>query len=271
MQTPQNPFKRALKEGRQQYGFWLGLANPVSAEICGHCGYDWLLIDAEHAPNDMHTIQMQLLAIGNTPSHPVLRIVEGNTALIKQVLDMGAQSLLVPMVDTAEQAKSVVSAVRYPPNGVRGVGTALSRGARWNIAENYLQLADQEICVLIQVESVKALENLDEILAVEGIDGVFVGPADLAATMGHLGNPGHPDVVSAVKGAIATIRAAGIAPGILVTSKALAKTYEQQGAQFIALGVDTVALANSAKSILANHLNEESPDADSQPQGNGAY
>lgn len=269
MKTPHNRFKQALIEGRQQYGFWMGFCNPLSAELCGLCGYDWLLIDAEHAPNDLNAIHTQLLAIDNTPSQAVIRLVEGTTALIKQVLDIGAQTLLIPMVETAEQASTLAAAMHYPPRGTRGVGTALARAARWNQVDAYFDDADDQMCLLIQVESVTALDNLDEILEVDGVDGVFIGPADLAASMGHLGNPSHPDVKNAVETAIRKIKAAGKAAGTLATNKALASHYEQCGVQFIALGVDTQVLANNARDILSNHLSE---DADSSPDGgNGAY
>jgi 4-hydroxy-2-oxoheptanedioate aldolase len=270
MKNPPNPFKQALKEGRSQYGFWLGLCSPVSAELCGLCGYDWLLIDGEHAPNDLARLYAQLLAIGDTPSHPVVRLVDGHTALIKQVLDIGAQTILVPMVETAQQARDIVAATRYPPNGTRGVGTALARAARWNLVDNYFGNVEGELCVLIQVESGHALQNLDEILQIEGIDGVFVGPADLAASMGHLGAPSHPEVVSAIDDALARIRAAGKAPGILATNPALAKRYEGRGAQFIALGVDTLALAATAREILGNHT-AVATATDQTAQGKGAY
>lgn len=269
MKTPLNTFKQALEAGKQQYGFWLGFCNPLSAELCGQLGYDWLLIDAEHAPNDMATIQGQLMAIDNTPSHAVIRIVEGQTALIKQMLDLGAQTLLVPMVETAEQTRQLVAAMHYPPAGVRGVGTALARAARWNQVEGYFADADAQMCLLIQVESVTALKNLDEILEVDGVDGVFVGPADLAASMGHLGNPSHPDVIEAVETAILKIRAAGKAAGTLATNSALAKRYEDKGVQFVALGVDTQVLANTARNILAAHRDNQSQA--SQDTGNGAY
>lgn len=270
MKTPRNMFKQALNKGQQQYGFWLGLCNALSAELCGQLGYDWLLIDAEHAPNDLSSIHAQLMAIDNTPSQAVIRIVEGNTALIKQMLDLGAQTLLVPMVETAKQASQLVEAMYYPPKGVRGVGTALARAARWNQVDQYLKEADAEMCLLIQVESVAALENLDEMLKVDGIDGVFVGPADLAASMGYLGNPAHPDVVCAVEEAIVKIRAAGKAAGILATNSTLAKRYEEKGVQFVALGVDTLALASTARDILSSHKQGQ-PSPSSQVQGNGAY
>lgn len=269
MKTPKNNFKQALKAGQNQYGFWLGLCNQLSAEICGLCGYDWLLIDGEHAPNDLNSIQSQLLAIGNTPSHPVVRIVEGQTALIKQVLDIGAQTILVPMVETAEQAETLAKAMHYPPLGNRGVGTALARAARWNQIGNYFSDVDEQLCLLIQVESVAAMENLDDILKVDGVDGVFIGPADLAASMGHLGKPSHPEVVAMVSKAIAKIKKAGKAAGTLATSQAMASRYEAEGAQFIALGVDTLALANAASTVLKNYLSDEKSN-NSEP-GNGAY
>lgn len=269
MKIPPNSFKQALKSGEQQYGFWLGFCNVLSAELCGQLGYDWLLIDAEHAPNDLQSIHSQLMAIDNTPSHAVIRIVEGTTALIKQVLDLGAQSVLVPMVETADQANRLVAAMHYPPAGVRGVGTALARAARWNQIEDYFADVSAEMCLLIQVESVLAIENLDEILKVEGVDGVFVGPADLAASMGHLGEPSHPDVGRVVEEAIRKIRSTGKAAGILATSQKLAKHYESCGAQFVALGVDTLILANSARDLLNNHKGFSQSTA--PEQGNGAY
>lgn len=269
MKTPRNSFKQALQNGQQQYGFWLGLCNPLSAELCGMTGYDWLLIDAEHAPNDLDTVRQQLSVIENTPSHAVVRIVEGQTALIKQMLDLGAQTLLVPMVESAEQARALVAAMHYPPNGTRGVGTALARAARWNQVEDYFADADQQMCLLVQVESVAGLEALDAILEVEGIDGVFIGPADLAGSMGYLGRPGHPDVIAAVETALHKIRAAGKAAGTLATDMTLARRYEAAGAQFVALGVDTVVLANQAKKILADH--KSGTETGTEPQGNGAY
>ncbi|MEZ5480049.1 MAG: HpcH/HpaI aldolase/citrate lyase family protein [Thiolinea sp.] len=272
MKTPHNPFKRALQTGQQQYGFWLGLCNPLSAELLAHTGYDWLLIDGEHAPNDLRTVLAQLQAIAGTPAHPVVRLVDGNPATIKQYLDIGAQSLLIPMVETAQQAEALARAVTYPPHGMRGVGTALARAAHWNLANDYFAAVDEELCLLIQVESVTALENLDAILQVERVDGVFIGPADLAATMGHLGNPAHPDVKAAVETAIRKIRAAGKAAGTLATHKTIARHYESVGVQFVALGVDTLVLAQAAQRILGEHGADTATDtASAQPQGNGAY
>lgn len=268
MKTPQNAFKTAITNGEDQYGYWLGLCNPISAEILGLCGYDWLLIDAEHAPNDLKTVREQLVAIGNTPTHPVVRIVEGNTSLIKQMLDLGVQSLLVPMVETAEQATQLVKAVRYPPAGVRGVGTALARASRWNNVEGYFADADSQMCLLIQIESITAMQNLDDILAVDGIDGLFFGPADLAGSMGYLGQPAHPEVVAVMEDGIRRARAAGKAAGTLATNKTMASKYQDCGVNFVALGVDTLALAAAARATLADHLDGSSAAHDT---GNGAY
>ncbi|NHN39880.1 4-hydroxy-2-oxoheptanedioate aldolase [Pseudomaricurvus alcaniphilus] len=270
MKIPQNTFKQALRNGQQQYGFWLGLANPLSAELCAYTGYDWLLIDGEHAPNNLQTILAQLQAISGTSSHPVVRVVEGDTALIKQMLDIGAQTLLVPMVETAEQAAQLVKAMHYPPNGVRGVGSALARASGWNQITGYFAAVDEQLCLLIQIESVTGLNNLDEILKVDGIDGVFIGPADLAGSMGYLGQPAHPEVKAAVTTATQKIIAAGKAVGTLATNKAIATAYEQAGMQFIALGVDTLVLATTASSILKNHLSKDDKQEPNN-SGNGAY
>lgn len=216
------------------------------AEIAATSGYDWLLIDGEHAPNTIQDLYHQLQAIAPYASQPVIRPVEGNRSLIKQVLDIGARTLLVPMVDTAEQAREVVSATRYPPIGSRGVGAGVARAARWGRVENYMAEANDELCLLIQVESRTALENLDAILEVDGIDGVFIGPADLSASMGHRGQPGHPEVQKVILDGIATVRAAGKAAGVLATDPALAQQYLDAGALFVAVGVATTLLVKAA-------------------------
>ena len=253
MQTRVNRFKHALAAGQQQYGFWLGLCSPLAAELCAYTGYDWLVIDGEHAPNDLQTVLAQLQATAPSASHAIVRLVEGNQTLIKQYLDLGAQTLLIPMVETAEQARDLVRFLRYPPLGVRGVGTALARAAAWNLNPNYLKEAEQELCLIIQIETVMGLNNLDEILTVEGVDAVFIGPADLAGTMGYLGSPNHPEVVAAVTTAISKVKAAGKAAGTLAINPQAALNYERLGVQFIALGVDTLALATTAGSILSQH------------------
>src|ERR1700721_1031779 len=216
MEMKKNTFKAALKNGgRAQIGLWLGLANPVCAEICAGAGFDWLMIDAEHAPNDIRSILAQLQPIAAYPVHPVVRPVAGDVQLIKRLLDLGVQTLLIPMVETAEQARHLGAAIGYPPVGIRGGGPTLARAAQWNRIPNYLQEANDQMCLLVQVETALGLKNLDAIAAVEGVDGVFIGPADLSAALGHLGRPGHADVQHAIEDAIGRIRASGRAAGIL--------------------------------------------------------
>jgi len=249
MKIPINTFKQALHQGKPQIGLWLGLADPYAAEALAGTGFDWLLIDGEHAPNDLRQTLAQLQAVAPYPVHPVARPVSGDTALIKQLLDIGAQTLLVPMVETAEQAKQIVQATRYPPAGIRGVGSSLARSSRWDQIENYLQLADEQICILVQVETKTGLENLQAITDVEGVDGVFFGPADLSASLGHLGNPLHPVVQEAIVNGIKTVCQSGKAPGILMSDQTLARQYLELGARFVAVGVDTSLLVRAATEL----------------------
>jgi 4-hydroxy-2-oxoheptanedioate aldolase len=249
MQTPANAFKQALSSPGAQIGLWLGLADPYAAELCASAGFDWLLIDGEHGPNDLRSMLGALQAVAPYPSHPVLRIPQGDTALIKQVLDIGATTLLIPMVESAQQARALVSATRYPPQGVRGVGSGLARSSRWSAYPKYLHEANDSVCLLVQVETASALAQLDEIAAVEGVHGVFIGPADLSASMGHLGNPGHPEVRQAIDKAIARILAAGKAPGILAVDEALAQHYIGIGARFVAVGVEATMLARAVREL----------------------
>jgi 4-hydroxy-2-oxoheptanedioate aldolase len=260
MQLQTNPFKQALKEGKAQIGLWVGLADPYVAELLASTGYDWLLFDAEHAPNDVRQVLGQLQAVSAYPaSHAVVRPVQGDVALIKQYLDIGAQTLLIPMVETAEQAARMVAATRYPPNGIRGVGSALARASRWNQVDGYLHKADEQMCVLVQIESAKALEQLDAIAAVDGIDGVFFGPADLSASMGYLGRPGEPVVQQAIADGIARVRRAGKAAGILSADPQLARSYLDMGAQFVAVGVDTTMLVRAARELLRAFKGDQAP------------
>lgn len=268
MSTPINPFKKALRDGQIQWGFWLGMTSAYSAEICAGAGFDWLLIDAEHAPNDVPSVLTQLQAIAPYPSHPIVRPVEGSAATIKQLLDIGSQTLLIPMVESAEQASAWVSASRYPPQGIRGVGTALARAAQWNRHQDYFDKANDEVCLLLQVETLKGLEALEEIVNTEGVDGVFIGPADLAASLGYLGKPDHPEVQNAIEQALRTIQASGKAPGILATDLKLAEHYRQVGALFIAVGVDTLMLANGTSALAARVKGD---DTIAPKPSNGAY
>jgi len=252
MELPVNGFKAAMARRNAQIGLWLGLSDPYVAELLATCGFDWLLVDGEHSPNDVRSILAQLQAIAPYPTHPIVRSVDDNPALIKQLLDIGALTVLVPMVQTAEQAMRIVAATRYAPRGVRGLASALARASRWNGVERYAERADAEICVLVQVESIECLANLAAIAAVEGVDGVFFGPADLSASMGHLGRPEHPEVMEAIDAGIATVLRAGKAPGILVTDRALARRYLDAGALFVAVGLDTTLVAGAARELAAS-------------------
>jgi 4-hydroxy-2-oxoheptanedioate aldolase len=259
MNTPVNLFKQALKDKRPQIGLWMGLANAYTAEICALAGFDWLVIDGEHAPNDLRTIQAQLQTIAAYPaSHPVARVPVGDTALIKQYLDLGAQNILVPMVDTPEQAAQLVQAMRYPQDddgggvggGVRGMAGA--RASRWGHYPDYFKRANEEVCLIVQVESLEAIKNLDAIAATPGVDGVFIGPADLSASMGHVGNAAHPDVQAAIADAISRILKAGKAPGILTPDRQLAAHYLKLGAVFVAVGLDTQILMRQTTELAAH-------------------
>ncbi|MDX7992823.1 4-hydroxy-2-oxoheptanedioate aldolase [Xenorhabdus littoralis] len=250
-----NRFKQALKAGHPQIGLWLGLCSGYSAEILAGTGFDWLLIDGEHAPNDISTILAQLQGIAPYPSQPVVRPAWNDPVIIKQLLDIGAQTLLIPMVQNAEQAHEAVRATRYPPAGIRGVGSALARASRWNRIPDYLSRANDEMCVLVQVETSEALQNLPEIAAVDGIDGIFIGPADLSADMGHISNPQHPEVRAAIERAMNQIKASGKAAGILMTNVDAAKYYLDLGALFVAVGVDTILLTGAASALAARFGN----------------
>jgi 4-hydroxy-2-oxoheptanedioate aldolase len=250
MQIKTNTFKAALKSAeRPQIGLWLGLTDPICAEISAGAGFDWVLIDGEHSPNDVRSILTLLQAVAPHAAHPIVRPVTGDVQLIKQLLDIGAQTLLVPMVESAEQAKLLVAAMRYPPAGIRGVGATLARASQFSRIPNYLHQANDQMCLLVQVETRAGLENLDAIAAVEGVDGVFIGPGDLSAALGHLGKPGHADVQQAIEDAIRRIRAAGRAAGILTLDEAQARRYLSLGCTFVAVGLDGNLLARATEEL----------------------
>jgi 4-hydroxy-2-oxoheptanedioate aldolase len=251
MQMPVNAFKQALRNGRPQIGLWVGLADSYVAELLATTGFDWLLIDAEHAPNDSRSVLRQLQAIAPYPVQAIVRPVHGSVELIKQYLDLGVQTVLVPMVETAEQAALMVAATRYPTRGIRGVGSALARSSRWNQIDGYLHHSDEQMCVLVQVESAAALKDLEAIAAVPGVDGVFFGPADLSASMGLIGKPTDPAVQAAIAGGIATVLKAGKAAGCLSSDNRIARDYLAQGATFVAVGVDTSLLVKAASQLAA--------------------
>ncbi|MEP6740517.1 MAG: aldolase/citrate lyase family protein [Caldimonas sp.] len=249
MRQPSNAFKAALARHEAQIGLWLSLADAYVAEMMATTGFDWLLIDGEHAPNDLSSVLAQLQAVAPYPVSAIVRPVEGDTALIKQYLDAGAQTLLVPMVHTAKQAEQVVAATRYAPRGVRGFGSQMARVSRWSRIEGYAEHAHDEICVLVQAESVQAMDNLEAIAAVDGVDGVFFGPADLSASMGHLGRPDDPEVLAAIDAGIAKVLAAGKSPGIIATDTTMAEHYLKAGALFVAVGVEAGLLVHAASKL----------------------
>ncbi|UCV17765.1 HpcH/HpaI aldolase family protein [Ferribacterium limneticum] len=247
--TPVNSFKQALREKRAQIGFWLTLGDSTSAEICASAGFDWLLIDGEHVPHSLQSVLDQLRSIAGYPeTHAIARVPSSDPILIKQYLDLGVQTLLVPMVESADEAASIVKACRYPPSGSRGIGGA--RAARWGHFPKYLHEADDQIAVIVQVESQQGLDNLDEIVQTEGIDGVFIGPADLSASLGYLGQPGHPEVQRQIREAVDRISAAGKAPGILTRDLGLARAYLERGVLMLAVGLDAHLLAAETRGLV---------------------
>lgn len=265
MEMPKNRFKQGLREGRWQVGLFLGLCSPISAEILAGTGFDWLLIDAEHAPNAPAGVLAQLQAMAAYPVPVGVRPTNHDPNLIKHYLDVGAQTILAPMVDDAAQAEALVRAVRYPPAGIRGVAASIVRASRWNGIKDYVAHADAETCLVVQIETRRGLENLDQIVAVEGVDAVFIGPADLAASLGHLGDSGHPEVRTAIEDALGQIAAAGKAAGIFVTDPALADKYRKLGASFVAIGGDTSLLRNAALKLVAAFRDNAAPLPPSTP------
>ena len=251
--TRLNPTLREQLAGsdRALFGGWICSGAPVMAEIMAGSGLDWVLIDMEHAPNGLESTLAQLHAVSGYPATPVVRVPAADDVVLKQVLDLGAQSVLVPMVSTAEQARAVVAATQYPPAGHRGVGSALARSARWNRVEDYLQQAAQHVCVIVQVETAEGVENAADIAAVPGIDGVFVGPSDLAASMGLLGVQTHPDVVAAVHRALQAVIAAGKPAGVNAFDPAIARTYAAAGARFVLVGADVALVARASEKLAA--------------------
>jgi 4-hydroxy-2-oxoheptanedioate aldolase len=252
MQTPINPFKQALKDKRAQIGLWVGLADHYTTEICAGAGFDWLLLDGEHAPNDLRTLLQQAQVVAGYPgTHAIARVPVGHgnigTTLVKQYLDLGIQTLLVPMVDTPQQATEIVRALRYPPLGIRGMGGA--RASRWGRIANYAKEANAQTCLLVQAESRTAIDNLEAIAAVDGVDGIFIGPADLSAAMGHVGELTHPEVQATIDKSIGRIIATGKAAGILTADETLARKYLALGATFVAVGLDNNLLVKATSAL----------------------
>ncbi len=250
MDIPTNTFKRAIKAGQRQIGLWSSLSSHLTVEVLAGAGFDWLLLDTEHAPNDLPMVLSQLQATTGGTAHPIVRPPWNDTVVVKRYLDAGVQSFLIPYVQDAAEARAAVAATRYPPRGVRGFASA-SRASRYGRIKDYYAQAEKEMCVLVQVETRHALGNLEAIAAVDGVDGVFIGPGDLSADMGHLNQPGHPEVVAAIEDAIRRLKALGIAPGILTGDEALARRFVEQGCLFTAVGSDVGILARESERLAA--------------------
>jgi 4-hydroxy-2-oxoheptanedioate aldolase len=248
MDLPKNAFKKAIREGRQQIGLWVSLASPYSAEIVAGSGFDWLLIDGEHSPNDPVTVIPQLQAVAPYPVSAIVRPAWNDKVLIKRYLDVGTQSFLVPYVQNVAEAEAAVAAIRFPTRGVRGVA-GVTRASRFGRIPDYAKRAEEELCLLVQIETREGLDNLDAIARVDGVDGIFIGPADLAAGLGHLGDMQHAQVQSAIQDAIKRIRGHGKPAGILATDEPSARRYMEWGTTFTAVGLDAMILAREAEKL----------------------
>lgn len=250
MQLKRNEFKHAIASGRLQIGLWSSLSSTIGAEIIGDAGFDWVLLDTEHSPNELTDILAQLQALAASPTTPIVRPAWNDSVLIKRLLDVGAQTLLLPYVQNAEEARRAVASTRYPPAGMRGV-TASGRASRYGRVRDYLANAASEICVLVQVETREALGELEAIAAVPGVDGVFIGPSDLSASLGYIGQPGHAEVQAAIEDGIRRIARAGKAAGILTGNEAEARRYIEWGCTFVAVGSDIGLLTSSTSALAA--------------------
>jgi len=248
---PRNHFLAKLKTGETLFGLWLGIPDNTVAEMMAGAGFDWLVIDHEHGPFELRDVMSHLQAIAPYDVAPIVRPADANPALLKKLCDIGTQTFLIPMVDTAEQAAKAVSAIRYPPVGQRGVGTSMSRAARWSTVSDYLEKANDQMCVIAQAESVVALDNLESIANTDGIDGVFFGPSDLSASMGHLNDPTNPDVVGAISSGVQLVAAAGKYTGLLCLDQSQIGHYVDCGVHFLGVGVDSLLLGNAARTLAA--------------------
>ena len=247
----ENPFKAALKGDRPTFGVWMDTTSPYLAEIAATCGYDWMLFDGEHAPNTLQTMLQQMQAVTAYDTHPIVRLVEGSAAGIKHILDIGVKSVMIPMVETEAQAAAMVSAMRYPPGGVRGAGAAVGRATRWNRAPDYMQRVEESLCLVLQAESPRALDNLDAITALDGVDGIFIGPIDLATEMGFQGDITRPEVQAAVESGIKRIRANGKGAGVFAMNPEFADRCIAWGANMVAIACDALAYVEILEAKLA--------------------
>jgi 4-hydroxy-2-oxoheptanedioate aldolase len=253
-ELPLNLFKRAIAERKPQIGLWCSLCSNVAAEVIATSGFDWILVDTEHAPNELPIVLSQLQALVAGSSAAIVRPAWNDTVLIKRLLDIGVQNFLVPYVQTADEARAAVAATRYPPQGVRGVAVT-HRANRFGRVKDYYKRANDEICLLLQLETPMALKNLEAIAAVEGVDGLFIGPSDLAASMGHLGDTNHPEVRAAIEDAFKRIIKAAKAPGILATIEADARHWLSLGCVILAVGSDVGILARHSEELAAKYKN----------------
>jgi len=250
MDLPVNQFKRGIKAGKPQIGLWSSLSSHYSVEVIAGSGFDWLLLDTEHSPNDLENVVTQLQAASAYPTTAIVRPAWNDMVLIKRFLDVGVQTLLIPYVQTPQEAAQAVAYTRYPLRGVRGVA-GTTRATRFGRVKDYFKRAEEELCVLVQVETRLGLDNLEAIAATDGVDGVFIGPADLSAGLGHLGDMAHAEVKQAIDGAIGRIRKAGKAPGILTAAEAEARHYLDIGCLFVAVGADVGLLARESEKLCA--------------------
>jgi 4-hydroxy-2-oxoheptanedioate aldolase len=248
MELPRNRFKHAIAAGQLQIGLWCSLCSNIAADIVRDSGFDWVLLDTEHSPNEIPDLVVQLQAGVGGEATPIVRPAWNDTVIIKRCLDIGAQTLLIPYVQNAEEARRAVEAVRYPPAGVRGVAVA-SRASRFGRITDYLKKANAEQCLLVQVETRSAMEQLEAIAGVEGVDGVFIGPSDLSASLGHIGNPAHPEVQKALEDAVRRLKAIGKPAGILTSNEDEVRRYIGWGYTFVAVGTDVGLLARSADAL----------------------
>lgn len=249
----------AVTHDRPLAGIWLCSGSALVAEICAGAGLDWALVDMEHSPNGLESVLTQLQVLAAYPVTPVVRVPTNDPVIIKQVLDLGAQTLLVPMVSSADEARAAVEAMRYPPRGRRGVGSALARSARWNRTDGYLQQADGQVSLIVQIETAAGVEEAEQIAAVDGVDGIFVGPSDLSASMGLLGQQAHPDVVAAVHRTFAAAREVGTPVGVNAFDPAVAAGYAEAGARFILVGADVALLARGSEALAHRWVPAEDP------------
>jgi 4-hydroxy-2-oxoheptanedioate aldolase len=245
MDNTRNAFKHAIAAGQLQIGLWCSLCSNIAADIVSDSGFDWLLLDTEHSPNEIPDLLAQLQAVRGGTATPIVRPAWNDPVLIKRVLDIGAQSVLLPYVQNPEEAKRAVASVRYPPAGIRGVAAA-SRASRYGRVPGYLKNADAEICTLVQVETRTALDQLEAIASVDGVDGVFIGPSDLSASFGHVGNPQHPEMQKTLEDAVARLKKIGKPAGILTGNEEEARRYIGWGYTFVAVGADVGLLARGA-------------------------